>query len=292
MTESKKSGSANLGVLKNKLLEEFENMSRLIQDEKNNFEEQMTRKKNEFDAKIKEKLAELDTERKALDHAKLQLQQQGANFAQEMGQKTQNLERLREEFEQEKKEFLQKAKEERAKAKIEEVKKLKEVEAKAKEYEIENEKLISQKLDIEKEVKNLKQAFKKEEEQHFQKMAALKKELEEIEDEIEQKLFFTVDQAPDYTKESRELIIKTVAGDIYRGKINIGSKERLSDMFTKVKIPFIVMYDVVFKGEERATVIVNKQNIVSIKPLDGSASGIAANEKGEKEETAHVVQYK
>jgi len=269
MSNDQKTSSPNLGVLKNKLFEEFEKMSQMLQEEKSNFEEQMARRKNELDSEVKTKLAAMAAGNKELDNAKSQLQKKEADFAKEIEKKTLALKRMKEELELDKKAFFKKIEEEQGIAKSKEVEKLEDVEARSQALEKGNKELLLRKLTLESELKNLKQTYKKEEDLHFQKMVALKNELEEIESEIEQKLFFTADQEnPNYTKKTRQLIITTVTGDTYRGNINIASKERLSDMFTKVKIPFIVMYDVNFKGEEKATVIINKQNIVSIRPLD------------------------
>lgn len=308
MTYDKTFDSANLGELKDKFFAEFEKMSQMLQDEKNTFAEQMARKKNELDAeikikltelttekenldgeikarfaeltakkeeldsKIKTKLAELDAEKNKLDEAKDQLQKKGANFTKEVEKKTRVLERMKEEIEQEKIAHFKKIAGERESSNSREIKKLQEVERKTRELETRNKELVKRKSALENDLKNIQQTQKKIEDVHFQKMAALKNKLEELENEIEQNLFFTADQENiDYTKKTRKLIITTVTGETYRGKINIGSKDRLSDMFTIVKTPFIVMYDVVFKGEQKTTVIINKQNIVSIKPLDGPA---------------------
>jgi len=113
-------------------------------------------------------------------------------------------------------------------------------------------------------------------------MAALKKELGDLEEELGQKLLFVGDRShPDYTKKSRELIIKTVTGDTYRGNINIGSNDRVSDMFTQVKSPFVVMYEAMHKGETNITVVINKQNIVSIRPLDDVGGNSPAEAESE-----------
>lgn len=276
MSNDKTSSLPDLSTLKDKLFAEFEKMSQMLQEEKSAFEEQMARRKNELDSEVKAKLAELKAGKEELENAKNQLQQKRDDFAREIEKKTQALEQMKSEIEQEKKAHANEVEQEQVKARSKEVMELQEVEtriqeieAKTKELEKGNKELTLRKLTLESELKNLKQVYKAEEEQQFQKMAALKNELEVLENEIEQKLFLTSDGAPpDYTKKNRELIITTVTGDTYRGNINIGSKERLSDMFTKVKIPFIVMYDVNFKGEKKATVIINKQNIVSIRPLD------------------------
>jgi hypothetical protein len=64
-----------------------------------------------------------------------------------------------------------------------------------------------------------------------------------------------------------ELItIKTVDGSTIRGNINLGVKERVSDLFTKSANPFIVLTGVTSGGGSRQTLFVNKQYIVWVEP--------------------------
>ncbi len=69
---------------------------------------------------------------------------------------------------------------------------------------------------------------------------------------------------PDY----RMLTIKTAYGEIIQGNVNIASKERVSDMFTKGDNPFIVLTNVIFKDCEIKTLIVNKNHILWAEPED------------------------
>lgn len=69
---------------------------------------------------------------------------------------------------------------------------------------------------------------------------------------------------PDY----RTLTVKTADGEVIRGSVNIASKERVSDMFTKGDNPFIVLTDVIFKDCEVKTLIVNKKHILWAEPED------------------------
>jgi hypothetical protein len=69
---------------------------------------------------------------------------------------------------------------------------------------------------------------------------------------------------PDY----RMLTIKTADGEIIQGSVNIASKERVSDMFTKGDSPFIVLTNVIFKDCEIRTLIVNKNHILWAEPED------------------------
>lgn len=243
--------------LKDKLSEEFEKMNQALHEEKQNFKAEMDRRKKEIYSDVRAKLDELEADKQELNKIKNQLEQE-----------TLSLKQMQEELENEKA-HLEKIEKEQKEAALREEKKLEDVEARTEALEIVNNELILQKKDIENELIDLKRAQQEEKDQHVSKLALLKTQLDELEDQIEQKLYFIGDQEPaDYKKNNRELIISTVTGDTYKGTINISSKERLSDMFTKVKTPFIVMYDATFKGEQQATIILNKQNIVSVKPLD------------------------
>lgn len=69
---------------------------------------------------------------------------------------------------------------------------------------------------------------------------------------------------PDY----RQVIIRTTDGEIIQGNINITSKERVSDIFTKSDNLFIVLTDAVFKECCIKTLIVNKNHIVWAEPIE------------------------
>jgi chromosome segregation ATPase len=293
MSDDKTAGTTTLVKLKDKLVEEFENLSQVLRDEKDQFNEEITRRRKELDSEIKAKFTELATGKEELEEANRQLQKKREDYTKELEKKNQDLKQMMAELERDKNAYL-KIKEEQGMILSKETINIRDLKIRSQEFQKENNKLAQQKIALENDLKNLNEVLrkenneltlqkvalendlknlneilKKEEDVHFQKMAVLKSDLEELENEIEQKVFFAPAQTKfDCTKKSRELIIKTILGDTYRGNINIGSKERLSDMFTKVKTPFIVMYDVIFKGEENTTILLNKQNIVSIEPLD------------------------
>ena len=46
-----------------------------------------------------------------------------------------------------------------------------------------------------------------------------------------------------YKKEYRDITVRTIDGSTITGKVNIGIKERVSELFTKTDAPFIVMGD-------------------------------------------------
>ena len=72
--------------------------------------------------------------------------------------------------------------------------------------------------------------------------------------------------------DARQVSIKMVDGSLVRGKVNIFQGEevvqRVSDLFTKVSDPFIVMFDVTAEGKSGRVLIINKRNISWVSPED------------------------
>jgi hypothetical protein len=72
-----------------------------------------------------------------------------------------------------------------------------------------------------------------------------------------------------YQSNPKGVTIRTVEGHALSGKINVGVNERLSDIFTKERAPFVVLYDVTFDGGKGGTgkvLFVNKSHIVWAEP--------------------------
>ncbi len=77
----------------------------------------------------------------------------------------------------------------------------------------------------------------------------------------------TLEQTRDvYKKEYREIRIKTTDGDTLKGKVNIGLKARVADLFTRTDDPFIVLSDVESGHGKKRVLFVNKNNIVWVEP--------------------------
>ena len=72
--------------------------------------------------------------------------------------------------------------------------------------------------------------------------------------------------------EARKITIKMVDGSLVQGKINLLSDEsvahRVSDIFTKVTDPFIVVFDATAEGKSGRVLILNKRNIAWVSPED------------------------
>ena len=66
--------------------------------------------------------------------------------------------------------------------------------------------------------------------------------------------------------------MKLTDGSLLRGEVNLYHEEmvlnRVSDLFTRDKDPFIVVFGAVMEGTANQVLIVNKQNIIWIAPED------------------------
>ncbi len=72
-----------------------------------------------------------------------------------------------------------------------------------------------------------------------------------------------------YQTRPKNVTVKTVDGMMLTGKVNLGSKERLSDVFTKDQSPFVILYDVIFedgRGDTRKVLFMNKNHIAWAEP--------------------------
>lgn len=71
-----------------------------------------------------------------------------------------------------------------------------------------------------------------------------------------------------YKKEYRKITVKTTDGDTLKGKVNIGIKTRVADIFTRSEEPYIVLSDVEHKQGAKKVLFVNKSAIVWVEPQD------------------------
>jgi hypothetical protein len=79
----------------------------------------------------------------------------------------------------------------------------------------------------------------------------------------------TVEERKDqYIREYRNVTIRTTDGSTLMGKVNLGIKERVSDLFTKTENPFIVLFEAGHKDGSGKVFIVNKNHIVWAEPDD------------------------
>jgi hypothetical protein len=70
----------------------------------------------------------------------------------------------------------------------------------------------------------------------------------------------------------RPVTLKLTDGSVLKGQVNLYHEEmelnRVSDLFTKDKDPFLVLFEVDLDGETKQVFIVNKQHIVWLTPQD------------------------
>ncbi|MCX5893470.1 MAG: hypothetical protein NTW80_10970 [Deltaproteobacteria bacterium] len=71
-------------------------------------------------------------------------------------------------------------------------------------------------------------------------------------------------------RDSREVSLKLVDGSLVRGKVNLHHDDhmiqRVSEIFTQIDDPFLVIYDATFEGKSGRVLIINKRNIVWASP--------------------------
>jgi hypothetical protein len=72
--------------------------------------------------------------------------------------------------------------------------------------------------------------------------------------------------------DARKVTIKLVDGSLVQGKVNLLNNEeavqRVSDIFTKLADPFVVVFDVTAEGRGGRVLILNKRNISWVSPED------------------------
>ena len=73
-------------------------------------------------------------------------------------------------------------------------------------------------------------------------------------------------------REPRTVTLKLTDGSLIRGQVNLYYEEmvlnRVSDLFTRDKDPFLVVFGALMEGLTNQVLIVNKQNIIWIAPED------------------------
>jgi hypothetical protein len=75
--------------------------------------------------------------------------------------------------------------------------------------------------------------------------------------------------------DARKITIKMVDGSLVQGKVNVYHDEevvqRVSDIFTKLTDPFVVVFDATAEGRSGRVLILNKRNIAWVSPEDEPA---------------------
>jgi len=70
----------------------------------------------------------------------------------------------------------------------------------------------------------------------------------------------------------RTVSLKLVDGSMVKGKINLHHDEaviqRVSDIFTRIDDPFLVVFDATVEGKPGKVLIINKSNVIWASPED------------------------
>lgn len=69
-----------------------------------------------------------------------------------------------------------------------------------------------------------------------------------------------------FKREYRKVTVKTTDGSTLMGRVNIGIKDRVSDLFTRSDSPFVVLTDVETRDGSGKVLILNKTQIVWVEP--------------------------
>ena len=69
-----------------------------------------------------------------------------------------------------------------------------------------------------------------------------------------------------YKTEYRKITVKTTDGATLLGKVNIGIRERVSDLFTKTDSQFIILLNAAQEDSSEKVLIINKNHIVWAEP--------------------------
>ena len=73
-------------------------------------------------------------------------------------------------------------------------------------------------------------------------------------------------------REPRTVTMKLTDGSLVRGQVNLYHEEmvlnRVSDLFTRDKDPFVVVFGALMEGITNQVLIINKRNIIWIAPED------------------------
>lgn len=71
-----------------------------------------------------------------------------------------------------------------------------------------------------------------------------------------------------YETDYRIITVKTIDGSSIQGKVNIAPNQRVSDLLTLQKGPFLVIVEASFAESSGKTLLINKDHIVWVEPED------------------------
>jgi hypothetical protein len=77
-----------------------------------------------------------------------------------------------------------------------------------------------------------------------------------------------------FSKDNRQVLVKTIDGSLIRGNINLNSEsipmDRVSDLLIKGQNRFLIMYNASLGDRKDAAVIINKSQIVWVMEEEGA----------------------
>jgi hypothetical protein len=76
------------------------------------------------------------------------------------------------------------------------------------------------------------------------------------------------DEQKTFETDYRTISIKTSDGSTVQGKVNISPNQRVSELFTAQKGPFVVMVEATFGEVSNKTLFINKDHIIWVEPED------------------------
>ena len=75
-------------------------------------------------------------------------------------------------------------------------------------------------------------------------------------------------QPPQQPTNYKKITVRTSDGATIQGKVNLGTNQRVSDIFTTGDAPFIVIVEAFLREGAGKILIINKKHIVWVEPED------------------------
>jgi hypothetical protein len=78
-----------------------------------------------------------------------------------------------------------------------------------------------------------------------------------------------MDTKKKYVTEYRKITLKTADGATIQGNVNIGLRERVSQLFTDNESQFLVLTDAIMREGDAKIMFINKNHIIWAEPEEG-----------------------
>lgn len=76
------------------------------------------------------------------------------------------------------------------------------------------------------------------------------------------------EEKKEFATDYRTITIKTIDGTTIQGKVNVAPNPRVSELFTALKEPFVVIVDASYGQVRNKTMFINKRHIIWVEPED------------------------